>query len=128
MRRWLALAIYAVGISACGNLGPRDISELLVRDSTYYDPETLEPYSGPVYRPFDSIPDEVLLRGRLRDGTWNGELTVYHPNGMVRYQGEMANGAQCGGWLENDDDTELASEYEELVRELESIVMYPACP
>jgi len=120
--------VVALGASACQELTSRDLSELTVRDSTSFHPESLEPYNGAVYRRFADNPEQVLLTGVLRNGTWNGEMTVYHPSGRVRYQGEMANGTQCGGWLENEDDTEVDDAFEEIKRELESLAIYPACP
>ena len=115
-------------LSACSGPTPRSLDELVVRDQTYLDPETLEPYSGPVFRSFPSPDEGVQVRATLRDGTWEGLLTVYHPTGRVRLQGEMSAGAQCGGWVEDDRPTAPESLYEEIKQDLESIVMYPACP
>ncbi len=118
----------AVLLSACAELTARNLDELVVQDSTYHHPTTLEPYSGTVFKLFDSDPGRVQLRARLEDGTFDGDLVVYHPSGRVRFEGEMVAGRQCGGWLENEDDSEPASEAEEVKRMLESIVVYPACP
>ncbi len=120
--------IAAVLLAACVDLVARNLDELVVQDSTYYDPATQEPYTGPVFKRFDTDPSVVQLRARLEHGTFTGELTVYHASGRVRFQGQMVEGRQCGGWLENEDDSEAESEVEAVKRELESIVIYPACP
>ena len=112
----------------CGDAPPRALSELVVRDSTYFDPLTIEPYSGPVFAYFPEGQEAIQMEGTLRDGTWNGELTVYHRSGRVRYQGEMADGAQCGGWLEQEDDSEPADAYDAIRRELNALVIYGDCP
>ena len=86
------------------------------------------PYSGPVFRNFPDDDDRVLLRATLKGGTWEGELSVYHETGRVRYQGEMAGGARCGGWIQNEAPEEPESVYEAIKEDLESLVMYPECP
>jgi hypothetical protein len=107
---------------------PRPLEELVVRDSTYYDPETGEPFSGPVIRRFPDDPDGIQLRGTLRDGTWTGELRVYHPNGRIRFLGSFHEGRRCGEWLEEQPAEDPGSIYERLVDEIESLSVYPPCP
>lgn len=104
------------------------LESLVVRDSVYFEPASGEPFTGRVYRSFPDDPDRVELEGRLEGGTWNGELTVYHPGGSIRYQGRLADGRPCGAWVENREEGEELSLYEELVREIESMGLYPACP
>jgi len=124
---------------------PRDLAQLTAADSLYVDPETGDPFSGPVVRYFEA-PDEragagsevdpirpgvahgaVQLEGTLREGVWDGELVVYHPNGRVRYMGSFAKGERCGPWIENADSTPTPSTYEALVREVETMGLYPPC-
>lgn len=107
---------------------PRDLSTLAVRDSLYVEPETDVLYTGPVFRLFTDGPGEVQLEGRLRDGTWDGEMRVYHPNGAIRYLGSFHEGSRCGPWTENADSVRNQSIYEELVDEIESLGVYPPCP
>lgn len=124
---------------------PRDLTQLTVADSLYVDPASGVPFSGPVVRYFAASGEgvdsasvavtegEVLtgstfeLEGTLREGVWDGELVVYHPNGRVRYMGSFARGERCGPWVENADSTPTLSTYEELVREVESMGLYPPC-
>ncbi len=61
------------------------LDELTIQDSTYLDPETLAPYTGLVFRVFETAPETRKLHGALMDGAWQGELVVYHSNGRVRY-------------------------------------------
>ena len=120
-----AAPLYGLG---CGGPPPRDLGDLLIRDSTYYEPATMEPYTGPVFRPFDDEPERAELTGTLVEGAWAGELTIYHRNGRVRYQGEMSSGAQCGTWVENASAEPAESVYEEIVAEIQSLSLYPPCP
>lgn len=117
-----------MALCACAPTPTRDLDELIVQDSTYLDPGTMLPYSGRVERYFRGDEGLLQLEATLRDGTWAGELTVYHESGRVRYQGEMSAGAQCGGWIENENPTEPESVYQAIREDLESLVMYPECP
>ena len=114
--------------AACAQGPPTDLGTLVQRDSTYLAPATLEPFSGRVVRYFADAPEKVQIEGTLEDGTWEGELTVYHPSGRVRYQGVMYRGAQCGAWVENRDEGPAESVYEMLKQEIESLGLYPECP
>ena len=114
-------------LAACGGLAPRDLSELVVQVSLYLATDTKLPYSGRVFRPFPGQPGKVQLEGTLLDGTWNGELTVYHANGHIRYMGSFAQGDRCGPWTENLDSLPPVNLYDELVRDIESMGIYPAC-
>ncbi len=113
---------------ACMQIPPREITELVVQDSTYLDPETMLPYSGPVFRNFLGEEGRTQFEATLRDGTWEGEFTVYHETGRIRYQGEMSGGTQCGGWIENEDLVEPETVYEAIRQDLEALVIYPDCP
>ena len=122
-----AVLLASVLSGACAEPS-RNLSELVVRDSTYYAPETMNPFSGPVFRPFadDTTTHEIV--GRLLEGTWHGELIVYHPSGRVRYMGSFAHGQRCGPWTENALDREPEDVYEALRREIATLAMYPPCP
>ena len=123
---WLLVAFMA---SACSALSPeRDLTELVLQDSTYLTPDAMVPYTGDVFKYFPDNRGKVQLRGHLRDGTWNGELTVYHPNGRIRYLGQLAAGVKCGVWTENMDPNPPESLYRELKQEVERMGLYPACP
>ncbi len=120
----------AVGLVLAGCSGPgsgRDLATLEVRDSLYMDAENDRAWTGPVYRDF---PDTTgrQLEGRLREGRFQGELTVWHRDGRIRYQGRLHRGRPCGAWLENRESEPGGSLYEELVQDIESMGLYPACP
>ena len=125
-RGWpVALVVLALG----GCQAPsRELTELVVQDSTYLDPETMLPFSGRVFRNFSGEDGGPQLEAAMRDGTWEGELTVYHESGRIRYQGEMSGGARCGAWVENENPAEPETVYEAIKEDLESLVMYPECP
>ncbi len=124
--RWVSLL--GLVLFACSPREGRSLDDLVVRDRTYVDPETMTPYSGQVFRFFPGKEETIQLRASLRNGTWEGELTVYHPTGRIRYQGEMSEGMQCGGWTENERPAAPESLYEEIKEDLASLVMYPPCP
>ena len=128
IRPLFSVALVLLLLAGCRGPAPRDLDELVVSGRSYLDPGTGEPYSGPVFRTFPADPDRRQLEARLRGGTWDGELTVYHPTGRIRYQGEMANGSQCGGWIQTEEATPPDDPMEAVREELESIVIYPACP
>jgi hypothetical protein len=115
-----------LAFTACGP-APKDLAELDIRDSVYVDPGSQEPYSGPVFRGFPDGPDGVQLEGHLLQGEWEGEIMVYHPNGRIRYMGSFRNGERCGPWTENADSVPLGDIYEAVVREVETLGLYPPC-
>ncbi len=121
----LTLGLFSL---ACGSIPARDLDSLVLQDSTYLEPETLEPFSGDVFKTFRDRPEDMQLTGSLVDGTWNGELTVYHSTGRIRYQGRLVEGTQCGAWIENREAAVPESVYEELTQEIESLGLYPPCP
>lgn len=125
--RALAIALLVAVGTACGGPAPRDLSDLVVVDSVYRDPVTEAPFTGPVFRAFADAPETLQLEGTLSAGLWDGELVVYHPNGRVRYMGSFVNGARCGPWTENADSVPTESTYDELLREIESLGIYPPC-
>lgn len=123
----LALAVAAGLILAACSAEPRDLGELTVRDSVYVDPTTGTPFTGEVVRRFRDDPERVQIEGALLDGEWDGDFVAYHSNGRVRYMGSFRHGQRCGAWTENADSTALGSVYEQLVREVETMGMYPPC-
>ena len=100
----------------------------MILDSTYVHPETLVPYTGRVFRMFETDPEARQIQGELVNGIWDGELTVYHENGRIRYSGSFANGERCGPWLENRDAEPPADIYSEFKRDIESMGLYSECP
>jgi hypothetical protein len=114
--------------TACGPGPVQDLDGLMVRDSTYLDPVTLEPFSGRIVRFFPHDTTLVEVEGTLEEGTWAGELTVYHPNGGIRDQGRLVRGVKCGAWIEDRPDRPPQGIYEEVRQEVESLSIYPDCP
>lgn len=120
--------LFMVLATSCRHLRTRDLGTLVRADTVYLDPSTHQPYSGPVARYFDDGSGHVQIEGTLEDGMWQGEMTVYHPSGRIRYQGRLSKGAPCGTWLDNRDDEPHGSVLEELKRDVASIGVYPPCP
>jgi len=126
----LLVASATIAFGACG-LGappPRNLDELVVRDSLYFESGSSLPYSGPVFRPFTDDPTRNEIVGLLVDGTWHDELVVYHPSGRIRYMGAFDHGHRCGPWTENRDDREPGGLLDEFRTEIETLGMYPPCP
>jgi hypothetical protein len=118
----------ALLLAGCSRPDPaRDLRELAVEDSTYYDPVSGRPFTGRVFRPFSGDSTRIEIEGRLLDGAWDGELRVFHPSGRVRYEGAFSMGSRCGPWTENASDRETEDAYEGLLSEVESMAIYPPC-
>lgn len=116
-------------LSACGpDVAPRNLDELVLQDSLYLEPTSLEPYTGPVFRPFADEPGTNQVEGVLASGLWNGEIRVYHENGRLRYQGWLTDGEKCGAWIENRDAEPPGDVLAELKQEVESMGLYAPCP
>ena len=60
-----------------------DLSQLVQIAGVYLDPETPEPYTGPVVSTLQSGSDRVIARGRLGNGKWEGVYETYYPNGEL---------------------------------------------
>ena len=125
--RFLLVALLLLGSLACTEGEARSLDELSIVDSLYVDPESGDPYTGPVVRWFGDDSTSVQIEASLLSGVWDGEMIVYHPNGRVRYMGSFADGERCGPWVENADSVPTESVYEDLVREVESMGLYPPC-
>ena len=124
------LALLLLSLLACSpdsREQPVELRDLVLHDSTYFEPVTLEPYTGPLTSTFLTDPERIQLEGEMRDGTWHGLLRVYHRDGRIRYEGMLEQGVRCGAWTENTDPRPPSNLYEELVTVVETLAMYPAC-
>ncbi len=128
-RRLISAFLLVAAMTACELAASRPfpLDELTLRDSTYFGPDGA-PFTGRVERRFPDDSTTVQLTGSLRDGVWDGELRVYHPNGRIRFMGSLHEGRQCGEWLEEQPEEDPGSVYERLVDEIESLTVYEACP
>ena len=122
--RGFAVALLMGWCFACTPTPNRALADLVLQDSVYLVPETLEPYTGDV---FPDEPDKLQLKGHLTAGQWDGELVVYHPNGRVRYMGSFSQGERCGAWTENADPDPPGSVFDQLKQEVEAMGLYPPC-
>ena len=127
MRRIAALLVSLVACTGDAFSEPVELRQLVIQDSTYLVPETLIPYTGRVSSTFLSDPDKVQIEGEMLDGTWHGELRVYHRDGRIRYEGRLERGVRCGAWTENTDPRPTSNVYEDLVTAIETLAMYPPC-
>ena len=126
-RPLLCLASLLLSGAACSDRVATDLSVLQVVESVYVAPATAEPFTGPIVRHFAGQPDELQLEGTLRDGVFDGELVVYHPNGRVRFMGSFRACERCGPWTENADSSATGRLYQVFLCEVETLGLYPAC-
>jgi hypothetical protein len=127
MRLTALLLVSLIGCGPGGSSAPVELRDLVLRDSTYYEPVTLEPYTGRVSSAFLTDSERTQIEGEMLDGVWHGDFRVYHLDGRIRYEGRLEHGVQCGAWTENTDPRPPSSIYEELVSEIESLGLYPPC-
>lgn len=84
---------------------PRDLNELISSGADpikFLDPETMEPYSGPVFLTEIgalSTP-QLKMSGTLELGFWHGPWQNYDEYGELITQGTRNMGMACGPWIE----------------------------
>ena len=84
---------------------PRDLNELISSGSDpnkFLDPETMEPYSGPVFlTEIGSLSTPQLkMSGTLEQGFWHGPWENYDEYGELIIHGTRNMGVACGPWIE----------------------------
>ena len=93
--RFLALTPLLAAL-ACSEPDPRLMAELVRQGDVFLDPQTREPYSGPVFATFDDQPRLIAQRSSLRDGTYDGPYEAYFKNRQLSskeiYQHGIKNG------------------------------------
>ena len=95
MNRILSL-IGVVLVVGCSEPIPRNVEELMIHGPTLVDPETLEPYSGPVFELSVTNSSEITTRYNLKDGRYEGPIEYYHDNGQVSQRTGYKDGVQVG--------------------------------
>ena len=70
----------------CSEPIPRDLDTLIQEGQREFfsDPETMSPYSGPVFRLSPDDSTRVVFRGTLKDGQFHGSFTEYDNTEWVR--------------------------------------------
>ena len=84
---------------------PRDLSELISTGADpiqFLDPETMDPYSGPVFlTEIGSLSTPQLkMSGTLERGFWHGPWENYDEYGELIMRGTRNMGVACGVWIE----------------------------
>ncbi|MCH7992314.1 MAG: hypothetical protein IIC35_07850 [Gemmatimonadetes bacterium] len=94
--RTLASLLVLVGVAGCTEPRPRPVEELVRQEGIFLDPETMEPYTGPVFATFANQPQVIEHRLRLRNGTYHGPFEAYFANRQLSskeiYQGGIKDG------------------------------------
>ena len=80
----LLVPFLALIVLACFEPIARDLDELLQQEETFVDPETMEPYTGPVFGVFPWDADRILIRANLKDGRFDGLYERYYATGQLR--------------------------------------------
>ena len=108
MRFWCATAVVVMGFGVAipgdgaAQAEPRDLADLVRRGDTYLDPQTFEPYSGPVRgwwaegSAAASQPTTLRERGTLVDGRWDGVHEWFHLSGELATMETYRNGQLNG--------------------------------
>ena len=91
------LALIAAG---CVDPIPRNLDDLSMQGPQYLDPETLEPYSGPVFRMSEDDSTEIVLRVNLRDGRLHGDFEDFEPEDAPDSLGLYQTGTYRNGQRE----------------------------
>ena len=97
-----------------GSQGPteptaRNLDDLIEQGGTFLDPETMRPYSGPVFSLFPNQPAllgtkrprKVRRMGALLDGRWHGPYETHHKDGRLRSKGKYDNGIYSPEWFDH---------------------------
>ena len=84
---------------------PRDLSELISTGADpiqFLDPETMDPYSGPVFlTEIGSLSTPQLkMSVTLEQGFWHGPWENYDEYGELIMRGTRNMGVACGVWIE----------------------------
>jgi len=89
-------AVLVLGALGCAEPGARPKDDLLLEGSLYLDPETLEPYSGPVFTTLPGSSSEIEQRASLRDGHYDGAFEWYFGEGRLALRELYRDGKKDG--------------------------------
>lgn len=92
----LLVAVPVVALLTCSEPAPRPLAELVRRGDLFLDPQTLEPYSGPIFATFSDRPMSIAARVSLRRGTFDGVYEKYFENHRVSAKEMYRNGRRDG--------------------------------
>ena len=89
-----ALALVSIG---CSEPSPRNLDDLVKQNSLYLDPDTQEPFSGPVFRVSPNDPAQIVLTVDLLNGRLHGDFEDFDPTGVEQGLGLYATGTYLNG-------------------------------
>ena len=95
------LLIVLVFIVGCAK-EPINMETLNERDDVFYTKDTNEPYTGAVFRLYES--GEKMVEAYLKDGKPDGKWTSYFEDGQIQYEGSHKDGEKDGKWTKYNDD------------------------
>ena len=90
------LSLILVGALGCAEPNPRPKGDLVRQGGLYLHPETLEPYSGPVFTTFQGSPPRIEERASLRDGHYDGPFEWYFGKGQLALRERYRDGRKEG--------------------------------
>ena len=108
----LALAgVFA--LATCGKPDGVDLEELVREGGLYFNPETMEPYSGVAFATFQGQPGAVAQRLNLWNGTYHGPFESYFRGRNVSAKETFVEGVRHGPfeWFFENGDLFEQGEY-----------------
>lgn len=86
MKVRLLLPLVLLILVGCGDPVPRDLDTFVRQGDLYLDPETMTPYSGPVFSLYPGTQD-LKEKGNLKDGVWSDPYEYYFHDGQLWFSG-----------------------------------------
>lgn len=90
------VSLILLGAIGCSEPNPRPRGDLVRQGSLYLSPETLEPYSGPVFTTSQGSPPRIEQRASLRDGHYDGPFEWYFGKGQLSLRELYRDGRKEG--------------------------------
>ena len=84
------------GLATCSQPDGRALDELVREGGLYFNPETMEPYSGVAFATFQGQPGAVAQRLNLWNGTYHGPFESYFHDRSLSAKESYLNGVLHG--------------------------------
>lgn len=85
-----------LAVATCARPDGRDVGELVREGGIYFNPETMEPYSGVAFATFQGQPGAVAHRMNLWNGTYHGPFESYFRSRNLSARETYVDGVRHG--------------------------------